>query len=101
MAYDEAKPTWWAWVTISPFLLGVMLVGFGRLLAQNLSVRSVLGSLFFFSAFAVISRGHRKAWQARPGRYGSIPQLRLAAGCFALGVVVVLAALASEGVSLG
>jgi hypothetical protein len=101
MAYDEAKPAWWAWVTIGPFLLGVMLVGFGRLLAQDLSVRSVLLSLFFFSAFAMISRGHRKAWQARPVQYGSTSQLLLAAGCFVLGVVVVLAAFASEGVSLG
>lgn len=101
MAYDEAKPAWWVWVTISPFLLGVMVVGFGRLLVQDLSVKSVVGSLFFFSVFAVISRGHRKAWQARPVRSGSTSQLLLAAGCFALGVVVVLAALASEGVGFG
>jgi hypothetical protein len=101
MEYDEAKPAWWVWVTMDPFLLGVMLLGFGRLVAQRPSVGGVLVSLAFFLALAVISRGHRKAWQARPARYGLPSQLLLAAGCFVLGVVVLLAALFSEGASLG
>ncbi len=101
MAYDEAKPAWWVWVTMDPFLLGVMLVGFGRLLARRPSVGGVLVSLVFFLALAVVSRGHRKAWQARPARYGLPSQLLLAAGCFVLGVLVFPAALSSQGASLG
>lgn len=101
MAYDEARPVWWVWVTMDPFLLGVMLVGFGRILAQRPSLRAALISLVFFAAFALVARGHRSAWQKRPSRYGLTLQLLLAIGCFMLGVVVVLAAFVSEGVSLG
>lgn len=100
MAHDEARPVWWVWVTMDPFMLGAMVVGFGRILTQRASLRDALLSLLFFAAFAHGTRGHRSAWQRRPSRYGLTLQLLLAIGCFMLGVVVVLAAFVSEGVSL-
>lgn len=101
MAYDEARPVWWVWVTMDPFLLGVMVVGFGRILAQHPSLQDALISLVFFAALALVGRGHRSSWQRRPSRYSLTSQLLLAIGCFMLGVVVVLAAFVSEGVSIG